>query len=147
MSKMAQVIEVEMKCGRCKVDFSRPAWQWVVIDDQPENAALTALQSGILNRVECPNCGAPGFIGIPVMLHIPRQQRLLVYLPQLSRLTDAGLSAVLKPILEPYIASLPPAGRADYLYQPDVTEDWEMLQDLANGRSEAIASENDNLDD
>jgi hypothetical protein len=119
--------------------------------DEADSEALWQLQNGSLNRVACPKCQTGGIIPVPVILHAPAQQMLLVFAPGASEMEEAQLSEIIGPVLQPFLSGLPEDKQAEYMFRPIITDDPAALQQAALGQlsSEDImgdASEYD-LDD
>ncbi len=130
---MSQTKELELTCPQCNVEFSRPGHMVVDMADEADSEALWQLQNGSLNRVECPNCGAPGMIPIPVILNIPEQELLLLFVPGLEQMEQAQLNWTIQSAMQEFIEQLPEERQAEYLLQPIITDEITTLQQAARG--------------
>lgn len=138
---MSQSVELELVCAQCGIEFSRPAHHLVDMENEADSEVLWQLQNGSLNKVECPKCGALGFIPVPVALNVPEQQLMLVYVPNVQTMDEQQLGEAIGPIIEEFIVNLPEERQADYMLQPVVTDELETLQ--AASRGEVIGDELD----
>jgi hypothetical protein len=102
--------------------------------DEADSEALWQLQNGSLNRVSCPKCQTGGIIPVPVVLHAPAQQMLLVFAPGASEMEEAQLSDIIGPVLQPFLGSLPEDKQAEYMFRPIITDDPAALQQAALGQ-------------
>jgi hypothetical protein len=148
---MSQAVELPLTCPQCGIEFSHAAHTVVDMADEADSEALWQLQNGSLNRVACPKCQTGGIIPVPVILHAPAQQMLLVFAPGASEMEEAQLSEIIGPVLQPFLSGLPEDKQAEYMFRPIITDDPAALQQAALGQlsSEDImgdASEYD-LDD
>ncbi len=130
---MSQAIELQLTCPQCGTEFSHPGHTLVDMADEADSEALWQLQNGTLNRVECPKCQAGGLIPIPVVLHVPEQQMLLVFAPGAQQVDEDQLGQVIGPVLETFITGIPEEKQADYMLSPIVTDDFEALQQASRG--------------
>jgi len=103
------------------------------MENEADSEVLWQLQNGSLNKVECPKCGALGFIPVPVALNVPEQELMLVYVPNVQQLDEQQLGEAIGPIIEEFIVNLPEERQSDYMLQPVVTDELETLQAASRG--------------
>lgn len=133
LASMSQAIELQLTCPQCETEFSHLGQTLVDMANEADSEALWQLQNGTLNQVKCPNCGAGGLIPIPVVLHIPEQEMLLVFAPGAQQMDEEQLGQLIGPVLETFITSLPPEKQAEYMLNPIVTDDLQAIQQAARG--------------
>lgn len=130
---MSQAIELQLTCPQCNTEFSGPGHTVVDMGEEADSEVLWQLQNGTLNRVECPNCGSGGLIPIPVALHNPENELLLVFAPGAQQIDEEQLGQVIGPVLQAFITNLPEERQAEYMMRPIVTDDPTALQAAARG--------------
>jgi hypothetical protein len=146
---MSQIKERELACANCGTEFSRPVHQLVDMENEADSEALWQLQNGTFNRVSCPKCGTAGFIPAEVALHIPAEELVLVYVPNVQLMDEQQLGQSIGPIMEEFIVSIPEERQADYMLQPIITDEISTLQAAARGEivADDLGAEGDDYDD
>ncbi len=130
---MSQAIELQLTCPQCGTEFSHAAHTVVDMGEEADSEALWELQNGTLNRVACPKCEAGGIIPVPVVLHAPEQEMVLVFAPGAQQLEEEQLGEVIGPVLQAFISNVPEEKQAEYFLRPIVTDDPQALQQAARG--------------
>ncbi|HEX2914280.1 MAG TPA: CpXC domain-containing protein [Chloroflexia bacterium] len=130
---MSQSIEMQLTCPQCGTEFNSPAHTVVDMANEADSEALWQLQNGTLNKAECPNCQAAGLIPVPVVLNIPEQEKLLVFVPGAYQMDEQQLGSLIGPVLQTYIGNLPEEEQHEYLLSPIVTDDLSALQQASRG--------------
>jgi hypothetical protein len=128
---MSQVITVAGVCPICELkdDFNvHTVVDTAVAEDKP---LLRAIQDGQFNVANCLACGTRLEMELPIVFHVPEEEVIAIYVPNSASLSDEQLSALYMPFYQNFLAALPDEALLDYLAEPYIFDDPNVLRQLA----------------
>ena len=116
---------VPVSCPSCRTQYTAPVQN--VIDAGRDPRLKTMLLQGQLNLGVCPQCGASGMLGIPLVYHDAEKELLLCLTPQELHATENERQRAIGEMSNAIINSLTPDQRKGYLLQPRVFLTFQTL--------------------
>jgi hypothetical protein len=119
---------VQIRCPNCGKPYTAPLFSIIDLGVNPE--LKMPLLGGQINVASCPNCGAGGPLGAPLLIHDPDHQFLGVFVPpgQGGNL-DVQQQKAIGDLTQTLMRKLPQEARKGYLLQPKQFMDWNRLME------------------
>src|SRR5687767_5238263 len=105
-----------IQCPRCGNRFE--ASINTVIDASSDPEAKMRLLGGRSNTVQCPNCGTPVTVAIPMVYHDAAKELLITFVPIELNMPKDRQEKVVGDLIREVTNNLPPEGRKGYLFNP-----------------------------
>lgn len=105
-----------IQCPRCGNRFD--AAINTVIDPSKDPEAKARLLTGRINAVQCPNCGTPSMVAVPMVYHDPAKELLITFIPMELNLPKDRQEKLVGDMLREVSNSLPPDAKRGYLFSP-----------------------------
>jgi hypothetical protein len=115
----------QIRCPNCGTPYVVPVFTIVDLGANPELRA--PLLSGQVNVAACPNCGAGGPLGAPLMVHDPEHNFLGVYVPMESGRDDLQRQKAIGDLTQTLMRKIPSEQRKGYMLQPTQYVDWQRF--------------------
>jgi hypothetical protein len=113
----------QIRCPNCGTPYVVPVFTIVDLGANPELRA--PLLSGQINVAACPNCGAGGPLGAPLMVHDPEHNFLGVFVPMESGRDDLQRQKAIGDLTQMLMRKIPAEQRKGYMLQPTQFVDWQ----------------------
>lgn len=117
----------QIRCPSCGTPYVVPVFTIIDLGINPE--LRNALLSGQVNVAACPNCGAGGPLGAPLLLHDPEHNFLGVYVPMEAGRDDMQRQKVIGELTQTLMRKIPADQRRGYMLQPIQYVDWQRLME------------------
>ena len=117
----------QIRCPSCGTPYVVPVFTIVDLGVNPELRG--ALLGGQVNVAACPNCGAGGPLGAPLMLHDPEHNFLGVFVPMESGRDDLQRQKVIGELTQTLMRKIPAEQRKGYMLQPTQYVDWQRFME------------------
>jgi hypothetical protein len=115
----------QIRCPNCGTPYVVPVFSILDLGANPELRA--PLLSGQVNVAACPNCGAGGPLGAPLMVHDPEHNFLGVYVPMESGRDDLQRQKAIGDLTQTLMRRIPSEQRKGYMLQPTQFVDWQRF--------------------
>jgi hypothetical protein len=115
----------QIRCPNCGTPYVVPIFTIIDLGANPELRA--PLLSGQVNVAACPNCGAGGPLGSPLLLHDPEHNFLGVYVPMESGRDDLQRQKIIGDLTQTLMRKIPSDQRKGYMLQPTQYVDWQRF--------------------
>ena len=115
----------QIRCPNCSTPYVVPVFTIVDLGANPELRA--PLLSGQVNVASCPNCGAGGPLGAPLMVHDPEHNFLGVFVPMESGRDDLQRQKAIGDLTQTLMRKIPSEQRKGYMLQPTQFVDWQRF--------------------
>lgn len=115
----------QIRCPNCGTPYVVPVFTIVDLGANPELRA--PLLSGQINVASCPNCGAGGPLGAPLMVHDPEHNFLGVFVPMESGRDDLERQKAIGDLTQALMRKIPTEQRKGYMLQPTQYVDWQRF--------------------
>jgi hypothetical protein len=115
----------QIRCPNCGTPYVAPVFTIVDLGANPELRA--PLLSGQINVASCPNCGAGGPLGAPLMVHDPEHNFLGVFVPMESGRDDLQRQKAIGDLTQTLMRKIPAEQRKGYMLQPTQYVDWQRF--------------------
>lgn len=107
---------IQIVCPNCRQPFSAVVES--IVDGGRDPAAKARFLSRRTNLVQCPYCGAPSQLSIPLVYHDHTKELLLIYFPMELNLPQPERERIIGEMTKAVMNSLPPDQRKGYLLKP-----------------------------
>lgn len=114
-----------VKCPRCRQPIAADIQQLFDLNEDPQ--AKGRLLSGMVNMVQCPNCGYEGPLSTPLVYHDPDKELLLTYFPPELGMAVNDQERIIGPLIKKVSDSLPMEKRKAYLLRPQTMFTFDTL--------------------
>ncbi len=111
----------QVQCPNCGGRYTVPIFTIIDLGVNPELGP--ALLGGQINVAMCPQCGAGGPLGAPLMVHDPSHDFLAVYVPP-TGVDDVQRQRIIGDLTQTLMRKLPTEARRGYMLQPKEYLDW-----------------------
>jgi hypothetical protein len=118
---------VQIRCPNCGNTYAVPLFSIIDLGVNPELKG--PLLSGQVNVAVCPNCGAGGPLGAPLLIHEPDHQFLGVFAPASAQNLDVQQQKAIGDLTQTLMRKLPQEARKGYMLQPRQFADWNQLME------------------
>jgi hypothetical protein len=115
----------QIRCPNCGTPYVVPVFSIIDLGVNPELRA--PLLSGQVNVASCPNCGAGGALGAPLMVHDPEHKFLGVYVPMESGRDDLQRQKAIGDLTQTLMRKIPSDQRKGYMLQPTQYVEWQRF--------------------
>jgi hypothetical protein len=115
----------QIRCPSCSTPYVVPVFTIIDFGANPELRA--PMLSGQINVAACPNCGAGGPLGAPLMIHDPEHSFLGVYVPMESGRDDLQRQKAIGDLTQTLMRKIPNEQRKGYMLQPTQYVDWQRF--------------------
>src|SRR4051794_10648639 len=115
----------QIRCPNCGTPYVVPVFTIVDLGANPELRA--PLLSGQVNVAACPNCGAGGPLGAPLMVHDPEHNFLGVFVPMESGRDDMQRQKAIGDLTQMLMRKIPADQRRGYMLAPSQFVDWQRF--------------------
>ena len=105
-----------INCPNCRQPIMADVQQ--LFDVNRDESAKANLLSGMVNFVQCPNCGYQGNLATPIVYHDPEKEMLLTFVPAELGLPQAEQERMLGAMINQVVNNLAPEQRKGYLLRP-----------------------------
>ncbi|HLE51863.1 MAG TPA: CpXC domain-containing protein [Anaerolineales bacterium] len=105
-----------INCPNCRQPIMADVQQ--LFDVNKDGSAKANLLSGMVNFVQCPNCGYQGNLATPIVYHDPEKEMLLTFVPPELGLPHAEQERMLGAMINQVVNNLAPEQRKGYLLRP-----------------------------
>ncbi len=116
---------INIRCPQCGQSFTANVQSIVDVGETP--ALKEALLAGTLNVFTCPNCGARGRLGTPLLYHDPSKELAIAYIPMELNLAGPDQEKLIGSLSNALIDALPPEKRKFYILSPRTALTWQGL--------------------
>ncbi|HOR00702.1 MAG TPA: CpXC domain-containing protein, partial [Anaerolineae bacterium] len=116
---------VQIRCPRCQTPFAAQIIN--VIDVQKHPQLKAALVAGLLNRAECPGCGAVSVLNVPLVYHDPDKELLLVLVPSELNLPAEQQQRLIGGLVQAIMSQVPADQRKGYFLRPQTILSMQRL--------------------
>ena len=116
---------LQVQCPSCSTPYATPVF--TIIDLGADLALKTPLLGGQINMAQCPSCGAAGMLSAPLMIHVPEEEFLGVYVPQGGGMDNLQSQKLIGDLTQQLMRDLPTEERKGYILQPQQFFDWNRL--------------------
>ncbi len=117
----------QIRCPACGTPYVVPVFSVIDLGVNPELRG--ALLGGQVNVAACPNCGAGGPLGAPLLLHDPEHNFLGAYVPMESGRDDLQRQKAIGDLTQALMRKIPAEARRGYMLQPTQYVDWQRLME------------------
>jgi hypothetical protein len=117
----------QIRCPSCGNPYVVPVFTIIDLGANPELRG--PLLSGQINMGVCPNCGAGGPLGAPLMVHDPEHNFLGVYVPMESGRDDLTRQKAIGDLTQALMRHIPSNQRKGYMLQPAQYVDWQRFME------------------
>jgi hypothetical protein len=117
----------QIRCPNCGTPYVVPVFTIVDLGVNPELRG--ALLGGQLNVAACPNCGAGGPLGAPLLVHDPEHNFLGVFVPMESGRDDLQRQKAIGELTQTLMRKIPAESRKGYMLQPTQFVDWQRFME------------------
>lgn len=117
----------QIRCPACGTPYVVPVFSIIDLGVNPELRG--ALLGGQVNVAACPNCGAGGPLGAPLLLHDPEHEFLGVYVPMESGRDDLQRQKTIGDLTQTLMRKIPSEARRGYMLQPTQYVDWNRFME------------------
>lgn len=111
----------QVQCPSCGARYTVPVFTIIDLGVNPELGP--AILGGQVNMAMCPQCGAGGALGAPLMVHDPAHEFLGVYVPP-TGVDDVQRQRIIGDLTQTLMRRLPTEARRGYMLQPKEYMDW-----------------------
>ena len=111
----------QVQCPNCGGRYTVPIFTIIDLGVNPELGP--ALLGGQINVAMCPQCGAGGPLGAPLMVHDPSHDFLAVYVPP-TGVDDVQRQRIIGDLTQTLMRKLSTEARRGYMLQPKEYLDW-----------------------
>ncbi|MFO7634795.1 MAG: CpXC domain-containing protein [Caldilinea sp.] len=111
----------QVQCPNCGTPYAVPVFTIIDLGVNPELGP--AILGGQINMAMCPQCGAGGPLGAPLMVHEPAHEFLGVYVPP-TGIDDMQRQRIIGDLTQTLMRRLPTEARRGYMLQPKEYLDW-----------------------
>jgi len=111
----------QVQCPNCGTPYVVPIFTIIDLGVNPELGP--AILGGQVNMAMCPQCGAGGPLGAPLMVHDPAHDFLGVYVPP-TGIDDVQRQRIIGDLTQTLMRKLPTEARRGYMLQPKEYLDW-----------------------
>ena len=105
-----------INCPNCRQPIMAEVQQ--LFDVNQDGSAKANLLSGMVNFVQCPNCGYQGNLATPIVYHDPEKEMLLTYVPPELGLPQPEQERMIGALINQVVNNLAPEQRKGYLLRP-----------------------------
>ena len=116
---------LQVQCPSCSTPYATPVF--TIIDLGADPALKTPLLGGQVNMAQCPSCGAAGMLSAPLMIHVPEEEFLGVYVPQGGGMDNLQSQKLIGDLTQQLMRDLSTEERKGYILQPQQFFDWNRL--------------------
>ena len=118
----------QIQCPNCRTPYTVPVFSIIDLGANPELKG--PLLGGQVNIAMCPNCGAGGPLGAPLLVHDPAHQFLGVFAPPPQRSSDSmQMQKAIGDLTQTLMRKLPTEARKGYMLQPKQFMDWQRFME------------------
>lgn len=118
----------QIQCPNCGTPYTVPVFSIIDLGANPELKG--ALLGGQINIAMCPQCGAGGPLGAPLLVHDPAHQFLGVFAPPPQRSNDSmQMQKAIGDMTQALMRKLPTEARKGYMLQPKQFMDWQRFME------------------
>lgn len=118
---------VQVRCPSCGTPYAVPVFTIIDLGANPELRG--PLLGGQVNVGVCPNCGAGGALGAPLMVHDPEHNFLGVYVPMESGRDEVQRQKAIGDLTQALMRKIPSETRRGYMLQPQQYVDWQRFME------------------
>jgi hypothetical protein len=111
----------QVQCPNCGTPYVVPIFTIIDLGVNPELGP--AILGGQVNMAMCPQCGAGGPLGAPLMVHDPAHDFIGVYVPP-TGVDDVQRQRIIGDLTQTLMRKLPAEARRGYMLQPKEYFDW-----------------------
>lgn len=115
----------QVQCPNCGASYTTPVF--TIIDLGADPALKSPLLGGQINMAMCQSCGAAGQLSVPLMIHVPEEEFLGVFVPQGGGINDVESQRVIGNLTQQIMRDLPQEDRKGYMLQPQQFFDWNRM--------------------
>ncbi len=105
-----------INCPNCRQPIMADVQQ--LFDVNRDASAKSKLLSGMVNFVQCPNCGYQGSLATPIVYHDPEKEMLLTFVPPELGLPQPEQERLVGALINQVVNNLPLEKRKGYLLRP-----------------------------
>ncbi len=116
---------LQVRCPRCQTPFAAQIVNVIDVRQHPQLKA--ALLSGLLNRAECPGCGAVSVLNVPLVYHDPDKELLLVLVPAELNLPADQQQRMIGGLVQAIMSHVPAEQRKGYFLRPQTILSMQRL--------------------
>lgn len=113
---MSKTIQTTIQCIGCRQPIRATVQN--VIDPAQDPQTKIALLGGSINMAQCPNCGTPNNVIVPLLYHDASKELLIAYVPMELGLTKDAQEKTIGELMRDVTSNLPQGGFKAYLLQP-----------------------------
>ncbi len=117
----------QVQCPNCGTPYTVPVFSIIDFGQNPDLRA--ALLSNQINVGICPNCGAGGALGAPLLIHDPEHEFVAVFLPQDGQFNEEQRQRTIGDLTQRLMRQLPNEARRGYMLQPKQFMDWQRFME------------------
>lgn len=117
----------QIQCPACGTPYTVAVFSILDFGANPELRG--ALLSGQINMGVCPNCGAGGSLGAPLLIHDPDNDFLGVYMPMEGAGNDMERQRIIGELTQTLMRKIPAEKRRGYMLQPTQFMDWQRFME------------------
>jgi len=118
---------MSVPCPGCNTPMTVAIFAVIDLGANPELKA--PLLSGQINSAVCPQCGAGGALGAPLMVHSPEHEFLGVYVPPTGQAGGLQQNQIIGDLSETLMRKLSTEERRGYMLQPQPFMDLQRLME------------------
>ncbi|MFN8497733.1 MAG: CpXC domain-containing protein [Anaerolineae bacterium] len=119
---------INIRCPQCGQSFTSDVQSIVDVGENP--GLKDALLGGTLNVFTCPNCGARGRLGTPLLYHDPSKELAIAYIPMELSLSGPDQEKLIGSLSNALIDALPAEKRKFYILSPRTALTWPGLIEM-----------------
>ncbi|MBK8984886.1 MAG: CpXC domain-containing protein [Chloroflexi bacterium] len=109
-------MQTQITCPNCQTRYVAEVYQLLDVGQQPELKQY--ILSNQFNLAVCPQCGASGQIGTPLVYHDPAHELFMTFVPPEMNLDAMQREQLVGRLVRQVVESTPPEQRRAYMFQP-----------------------------
>jgi hypothetical protein len=117
----------QIRCPSCGTPYVVPVFSIIDLGANPELRG--ALLGGQVNMASCPNCGAGGPLGAPLLLHDPEHSLLGAFVPAEAGRDDLQRQKTIGDLTQTLMRKIPAEQRKGYMLAPSQFGDWQHFME------------------
>lgn len=117
----------QINCPACGTPYVAAVFSVIDLGVNPELRG--AILGGQVNMAVCPQCGAGGPLGAPLLVHDPEHNFLGVYVPMEGARDDLQRQKAIGDLTQTLMRKIPAEARRGYMLQPTQYMDWQQFME------------------
>jgi len=109
-------MQTQITCPNCQTRYAADIFQLIDVGQQPELKQFVL--SNQFNLAVCPQCGASGQIGTPLVYHDPAHDLFMTFVPPEMHLDAMQREQIIGRLVRQIVENTPPEKRRAYMFQP-----------------------------